>query len=284
MICRHSDTGTPRGAGFLPYGAPTRSFNVIAAALILAAVALAMFAAPSPARASKLPVVLVLGDSLTAGLGLPEEQSFPAQLERALARNGYSATPVINGGVSGDTSAGGLARLDWLLADTYARPDLVIVELGANDGMRGLDPSSTRANLDQIIRRIRAAGAHVLLAGMRAPPNLGGDYGAAFETLYSELADKHSTAFYPFFLEGVAAIPALNQKDGIHPNAKGVSEIVGRMLPVVLGALERIGIDRTDDQSRESAPCFKAGADSPCWRIAQGDSTQPGSGPVEAAR
>jgi acyl-CoA thioesterase-1 len=240
MICRHSNTGAPPGTGFLPYGAPPRSFNVIAAAPVLAAVllfALAVLAAPPPARASKLLFVLVLGDSLTAGLGLPEEQSFPAQLERALARNGYSATPVINGGVSGDTSAGGLTRLDWLLADKYGKPDLVIVELGANDGMRGLDPSATRANLDRIIRRVRAAGAHVLLAGMRAPPNLGRDYGAAFESLYSELAERHGTAFYPFFLEGVAAVPALNQKDGIHPNAKGVSEIVGRILPVVIEAL-----------------------------------------------
>lgn len=232
----------PPGTNILPYGAPARSFNVTGAARFLGVVllALAVLAAPPPARASKLLFVLALGDSLTAGLGLPEEQSFPAQLERALAQNGYSATPVINGGVSGDTSAGGLARLDWLLADTYGKPDLVIVELGANDGMRGLDPSVTRANLDRIIRRIRAAGASVLLTGMRAPPNLGRDYGAAFEALFSELADKHGTAFYPFFLEGVAANTALNQKDGIHPNAKGVSEIVARMLPVVLSALKAI--------------------------------------------
>ncbi len=232
MIRRQS----PPGAGFLPYGAPARSFNVWGAAPFLGVVllALAVFAAPPPARASKLLFVLVLGDSLTAGLGLPEDKSFPAQLEMAMARNGYSANAVINGGVSGDTSAGGLARLDWLLAD---RPDLVIVELGANDGLRGLDPTATRANLDQIIRRIIASGAHVLLAGMRAPPNLGREYGAAFASLYSELAHKHGIAFYPFFLEGVAAVPALNQEDGIHPTAEGVAVIVEGMLPVVIDAL-----------------------------------------------
>ena len=234
MIHRRS----PPGAGFLPYGAPARSFNVIAAAPILGVVLLAVFVASSPVRASNQPVVLVLGDSLTAGLGLPEDKSFPAQLELALTRKGYSANAVINGGVSGDTSAGGLARLDWLLAD---KPYLVIVELGANDGMRGLNPSVTRANLDRIIQRVIAAGAHVLLTGMRAPPNLGREYGAAFESLYSELADKHGTAFYPFFLDGVAAVPALNQKDGIHPTAEGVAVIVERMLPVVIGALAEAG-------------------------------------------
>ncbi len=233
----------PPGTNIPPYGAPARSFNVTGAAPVLGVVllALAMLAAPPPVRASKVLYVLVLGDSLTAGLGLPEEQSFPAQLQRALAQNGYSGTPVINGGVSGDTSAGGLTRLDWLLAEKSDKPDLVIVELGANDGMRGLDPSATRANLYTIIRRIRAAGASVLLTGMRAPPNMGAEYGAAFNSLYAELAEKHGTAFYPFFLEGVAANPALNQEDGIHPNAKGVSEIVARMLPVVIEALRAIG-------------------------------------------
>ncbi|UCH76094.1 MAG: arylesterase [Rhodospirillales bacterium] len=182
-------------------------------------------------------VILALGDSLTAGYGLTLEDSFPAQLEAALARSGVAAR-VVNGGVSGDTSAGGLARVDWLLAD---RPDLVIVALGANDGLRGLEPATTRGNLDAIITRIRATGADVVLAGMRAPPNLGAAYGEAFAALYADLAAKHGIAYYPFFLEGVAANPSLNQDDGIHPTAEGIAIIVENMLPVVNDALTRGG-------------------------------------------
>lgn len=210
-----------------------RIFNpasLLATILVIGLVA----AAALPVRASESPVILAFGDSLTAGLGLPYDMSFPAQLEAALADNGHASVRVINGGVSGDTSAGGLARLDWLLGDN---PDLVILELGANDGLRGLEPAATRANLDAIIARIRETGAHVLLTGMKAPPNLGDDYGAAFESLYRELADKHGAAFYPFFLEGVVGDPALNQEDGIHPTAEGVAVIVKKILPVVTGAL-----------------------------------------------
>jgi len=184
-------------------------------------------------RADQRPVILALGDSLTAGYGLPPGKAFPAQLQEALADHGINAK-VINGGVSGDTSAGGLARLDWLLGD---RPDLVVVELGANDGLRGLDPAMTQDNLDRIITRIRETGAHVLLTGMVAPPNLGEAYGERFSSLYPALAEKHGTAFYPFFLDGVAMDPALNQADGIHPTAEGVAVIVERMLPVVIGGL-----------------------------------------------
>lgn len=193
----------------------------------------ALVALPRQGLGNEAPVVLALGDSLTAGYGLAPEQSFPAQLEAALRAAGIEAR-VVNGGVSGDTSAGGLARLDWLLAE---RPDLVIVELGANDGLRGLDPAATRDNLDRIIARIGNSGAHVLLAGMKAPPNLGREYGDAFAALYRDLAERHGTAFYPFFLEGVVADPSLNQADGIHPTGKGVAVIVERMLPVVLAAL-----------------------------------------------
>ncbi len=188
---------------------------------------------PATAAADGRPVILALGDSLTAGYGLALEDSFPSQLEAALARAGVSAR-VVNGGVSGDTTAGGLARLDWLLADRF---DLVIVALGANDGLRGLDPEVTRRNLDEIITRIRASGAHVLLAGMRAPPNLGAQYGAAYAALFEELAEKHGTAYYPFFLDGVAANPALNQEDGIHPTAAGIGVIVENIVPVVSAAL-----------------------------------------------
>lgn len=208
-------------------------FNALPAILALILATFAILAGPARGVAEEEAVVLALGDSLTAGYGLAPERSFPAQLEEALRAEGIAAR-VINGGVSGDTSAGGLARLDWLLAE---KPDLVIVELGANDGLRGLDPAVTRANLDRIIERIKSSGGHVLLTGMKAPPNLGRRYGRAFESLFGELADDHGTTFYPFFLEGVVADPALNQSDGIHPTGEGVAIIVERMLPEVIAAL-----------------------------------------------
>lgn len=214
---------------FQTYWALRRAFNV----RVLPLLAIMLSFPAAMAGAGERPTVLALGDSLTAGYGLPSDQAFPAQLEAALAARGIDAK-VVNGGVSGDTSAGGLARLDWLLGD---KPDLVIVELGANDGMRGLDPDVTRDNLDKILTRIRAAGARILLAGMMAPPNLGGDYGEKFNALYPDLARKHGTAFYPFFLDGVVMDPSLNQQDGIHPSAEGVAVIVGKMLPDVIAVL-----------------------------------------------
>lgn len=214
----------PRARTINTYWAAAASFNVLLLGMLMLA---------STATAGERPLVLALGDSLTAGYGLPPGKSFPDQLESALRAEGTNAK-VINGGVSGDTSAGGLARLDWLLEE---RPDLVIVELGANDGLRGLDPASTRDNLDLILARIAESGAHVLLAGMLAPPNLGDEYGREFNAIYPALAKKYGTAFYPFFLEGVAMDPALNQQDGIHPSAEGVAVIVRKMLPTVTGAL-----------------------------------------------
>ncbi len=178
--------------------------------------------------------ILAFGDSLTAGYGLPEAEGFPAQLEAALAAAGVEAE-VINGGVSGDTTAGGLARLDWALADD---PDVVILELGANDGLRGLRPAETRANLDAILTRLGEEGIAVLLAGMLAPPNLGREFGEAFNAMFPALAEEHGVAFYPFFLDGVATDPALNQPDGIHPNAAGVAVIVERILPHLLAVIE----------------------------------------------
>ena len=177
--------------------------------------ALVVYAAPPRADDTK-PVILALGDSLTAGYGLSQEDSFPAQLSRALAAAGQPAT-VINAGVSGDTSAGGLSRVDWLMAD---KPDLVLVELGANDGLRALDPEDTRANLSAIIVAARRSNARVLLTGMRALPNLGREYEREFNAIFPELAREHDVAFYPFFLDGVAARLDLNQVDGIHPNAE----------------------------------------------------------------
>ena len=180
--------------------------------------------------------VTVLGDSLTAGYGLPIEEAFPAQLERTLRSRGL-AVEVSNAGVSGDTSAGGLARLDWALAD---RPDLVIIELGANDALRALPPESTAANLDAILARLQRQKIAALLTGMVAPRNLGREYYSDFDALYPRLAAKYHVPFYPFFLAGVAGDPALNQADDLHPNVRGVAEIVRRMVPLVAKTLAEL--------------------------------------------
>lgn len=179
--------------------------------------------------AAHVPAILAFGDSLTAGFGLPEAASFPSRLEARLKAEGVGAH-VVNAGVSGDTTAGGLARLDWALAD---KPDIVILELGANDALRGIDPKIVRANLDAMIGKIEASGAKLLLMGMRAPPNWGEDYQRDFDRLYPELAHAHRVTLYPFFLEGVAMDPKLNQPDGLHPNEKGVAALVERIAPYV---------------------------------------------------
>ena len=176
----------------------------------------------------------VLGDSLSAGYGLAPGEAFPARLEAALAADGFDVR-VINAGVSGDTTAGGRRRLDWLLADA---PDAVIVELGANDGLRGIHRDQVFANLDAILTRLASEGVAVLLTGMRAPPNYGFAYADAFKAVYPELAARHGVALYPFFLDGVAARPELNQNDGLHPNARGVAVIVEGILPDVKRLLE----------------------------------------------
>lgn len=187
--------------------------------------------APAAAEPVRL---MAYGDSLTHGYGLPAGETFPEQLEDALQAEGLDVT-VINAGNSGDTTAGGLARLDWALADD---PDAVILELGANDGLRGLDPQATYDNLDAIMARLSDERLPVLIAGMLAPPNLGREYGEAFNAVYPRLAKKYEAPFYPFFLEGVAMEPSLNQSDGIHPNAAGVAEIVKRIKPHVVRLLE----------------------------------------------
>jgi len=196
------------------------------------------FALPGhPASAATLRVV-VLGDSLSAGYGLMLPDAFPSQLQRALSADGFDVE-IINAGVSGDTSAGGLSRLDWALSEGA---DAVIIELGANDGLRGLEPGETGKNIDAIVTSLKQRGLAILLTGMRAPPNLGADYGRAFAAIYPRLAEKHGIALYPFFLQGVAAIPALNQEDTIHPNPKGVKVVIDGILPYVKEMLRGIKV------------------------------------------
>ncbi len=180
--------------------------------------------------------IAVFGDSLSAGFHLKATDSFPAQLERSLKARGQ-AVEVINASVSGDTTSSGLERLRWSLPE---RVDAVILELGANDALRGLNIDRAKANLDKMITTIKATGADVLLAGMISPRNLGQEYTQEFDAIYSDLAKKHGVLLYPFFLEGVALNGELNLGDGIHPNAKGVAEITKRITPSVEQLIERV--------------------------------------------
>jgi acyl-CoA thioesterase-1 len=177
-------------------------------------------------------VILAYGDSLFAGYGLPANESFPAQLEARLQRQGIDAR-VVNAGNSGDTTHDGVARLDWTLADKDNKPDFVLLELGANDMLRCLPTDAARANLDTMIRRFQASGAKVLLFGMLAPPDCGPDYQRRFDRIYPELARRDHVPLYPFFLQGVAMKPQFNQPDGKHPNARGVTVLVDRIEPWV---------------------------------------------------
>lgn len=180
--------------------------------------------------------IVVLGDSLSAGYQLKGEDAFPAQLERALRQRGRKVV-VVNAGVSGDTANDGLARIDW---SVEGDADAVILELGANDMLRGINPAVTRRALDQIMARLSARRLPVLVAGMRAPPNMGADFRREFDTLYGELAQNAGALLYPFFLDGVAAEPRLLLRDGMHPNAEGVAAIVERILPSVEALLGRV--------------------------------------------
>jgi acyl-CoA thioesterase I len=186
--------------------------------------------AGSGVSAAERPVkIVVLGDSLSAGFGLPTAAAFPARLAEALKAKAVAAT-IANAGVSGDTVSGGLGRLDWSVPDGT---DAVILELGANDALRGLDPNITKTALDTILRKLDDRHIVVLLVGMRAPRNMGPDYVRDFDAIYPALASTHPVVFYPFFLDGVAADPKLNQGDGLHPNAAGVDTIVARIMPQV---------------------------------------------------
>jgi acyl-CoA thioesterase-1 len=214
-----------------------RLWTVAALALALSAAAVAGATVTAAQAQGKAPVrIVVLGDSLVAGFQLKASDAFPAQLERALKARGH-AVEVANAGVSGDTTAGGLERVRWAVPD---KTDAVILELGANDALRGLDPARAKANLDSIIAAVKAGGADVLLAGMVAPRNWGDDYARAFDAIYADLAAKHGTLLYPFFLDGVALDARLNLGDGLHPNAKGVVEIVGRILPLAEQLIARV--------------------------------------------
>ncbi|MFQ5580892.1 MAG: arylesterase [Nitrospiria bacterium] len=180
-------------------------------------------------------VIVAFGDSLTAGLGLPAEEAYPAILEKKLREKRYPYR-VVNAGVSGETTAGGLRRVNWILR---SQPDLVILELGANDGLRGLDVEETQKNLSKIIVRLQEEGVEVVLAGMKMPLNYGKSYTEAFEQIYRDLAARHQITLIPFFLEGVAARPKLNQADGIHPTAKGYQIIVEQIWDVLEPLLKR---------------------------------------------
>jgi len=185
--------------------------------------------------------ILMLGDSLTAGYGLVKGQSVPAQLEMALKADGINVK-ILNAGVSGDTSAGGLARLAWALAE---KPKGLIIELGANDGLRGLEPKQTFKNLNTIIEKALSAHLKILLTGMLAPPNLGSEYSTDFNRVYPILARYHGIDLYPFYLEGVASVPGLNLEDGLHPNEKGVAIIVKNLMPQVKKLITKIMQDET---------------------------------------
>jgi acyl-CoA thioesterase I len=204
--------------------------NCLLAVLVVSAAAI-------PARPIR---IVVLGDSLVAGFQLKAADAFPAQLERALKARGHNVD-IINAGVSGDTTAGGLERLKWAVPEAT---DAVILELGANDALRGLDPARARANLEKIILELKGSGMEVLLAGMLAPRNLGPNYSSAFDAIYPELASKHALLLYPFFLDGIAFEAKLNLGDGIHPNGSGVAEITRRIVPHVEQLIERVRTKR----------------------------------------
>jgi acyl-CoA thioesterase-1 len=205
----------------------------LAAALALLLLSQAALAAAPPRT------ILAYGDSLTAGYQLRPGEGFAPQLEKALRAKGRNVT-VINAGVSGDTTAQGKARIAWGLAGMKTKPDLVILELGANDMLRGQPPATAKANLDAMIKDFKARGIRVLLAGMLAQPNLGAAYTREFNALYPALAASNKVTLYPFFMDGVAAVPGLQLADGLHPTAKGVTIIVNKMLPTVLRELDAL--------------------------------------------
>jgi acyl-CoA thioesterase-1 len=225
---------TPSRPEFDPHWGQMGSLRV---AVNLCILCLLLLVHMNTASAQERPIrIVAFGDSLTAGYRLPPQNAFPVRLQAALKARGHNVA-VANAGVSGDTTAGGLARIDWAVPDDA---DAVIVELGANDALRGLDPATAQKNLNAILTRIKAKGADILLTGMRAPRNYGPEYTSAFDRIFPALARDHDTLYYPFFLEGVILNPALNLDDSIHPNAKGVDIIVEGILPHVEELIARV--------------------------------------------
>jgi acyl-CoA thioesterase-1 len=234
---RASRSPSDYGATSRSYGKRARTAKALVRAAALAVACAAIVAVVGPAAGGDNRVKIVaLGDSLTAGLGLTAEATFPARLEQALNAKGLPVE-IVNAGVSGDTASSGLARLDWAVPEGT---DAVILELGANDMLRGIDPNITRKALTEIVRRLTDRHIAVLLAGMRAAPNMGREYVGAFDAIFPALASRFDVVFYPFFLDGVATEPGLNQPDGIHPTEAGVGVIVARMLPSAEKLVARI--------------------------------------------
>jgi acyl-CoA thioesterase-1 len=220
-----------------PSARPPRSYGWLRAAVQIVIAALLVAAAPAEIKAADRPVKIVaLGDSLTTGLGLPAQDAFPARLQKALDAKGIKAE-IVDAGVSGDTSSGGLSRLDWSVPQDA---DAVIVELGANDALRAIDPKVTREALGKIVAQLRERRIEVLLCGMMAPRNLGADYAKAFDPIYPDIVKAHDVVFYPFFLDGIAADPKFTQTDGMHPNAAGVAKIVEGIMPKVEELIARV--------------------------------------------
>jgi acyl-CoA thioesterase-1 len=226
----NSDSAVERRYGFFMH----------IAVLMLALMTIATTPSLKAQPAAKPVKLVVLGDSLSAGLGLPAQEAFPAKLQKALLAKGIDVD-MINAGVSGDTSSGGRDRLDWSVAEGT---EGVIVELGANDALRGIDPDLTRSALTDIVAKLKARKIPVMLCGMMAPPNYGADYAVRFNSIYPDLAKQFDVPLYPFFLDGVAADAKLNQADGIHPTAAGVDIIVNNMMPTVEAFLRTINEQR----------------------------------------
>lgn len=219
--------------------------HVVGMLFLVNALAGAVNLSTAAAETGKPLHIVAFGDSLSAGYGLRPKDAFPAQLQKQLKAAGHNVV-VSNGAVSGDTTADGLQRLDWAVPDDT---DAVILELGGNDALRGIDPKQTRANLEKIIAALKKRNIPVLLAGMMSPANWGDHYSDEFDAIFPELAKEHGLVFYPFFLEGVVFDPKLNLDDGMHPTGKGVAEIVKRIMPKVV---ELIG--RASPQQRAAAP------------------------------